>query len=179
MAKRCGNRRRALAKARSRVGTIENGWKITKFLGIGTKPGKQRSRFRCVCTVCGETSTRTWVQVRKYRCGECGLRRSVHRGRIGEAARIHLLRQIPQKLLRAPGAINAIVEIFGPLDRREVGVVLGIMEKGRELDSEMIRLIESRAMKKLRDNAPKELLELLKEKPDELRTVWQTLLDCS
>lgn len=177
--KPCGNRRRALAKARSRVGTVENGWEITKFLGISRKRGQQRSRFKCTCTVCGEVSKRTWVQVRKYRCGECGLRRSVHRGRIGESARVHLLRQIPQELLREPDAVNAIVEIFGPLERREVGVVLGIMEKGRELDSEMIRLIENRAMKKLRANAPKKLLQMLKDKPDEAPSVWQQLLDCS
>ena len=86
-----------------------------------------------------------------------------------------MLRQIPQELLLLPGAIEAVVDIFGPLSRAETGVVLGIMERGKEYNQESIRLIEVRAMAKFEKGAPEGLATAWRDKEPRRPSIWEEL----
>lgn len=172
--KPCGSSDR-LVQNLNKVGTVENGWKLVRYIGYTVEHSQRRARWLCHCVSCKNEVVRAWGGIKKHACGKCWKGSGARERRLAEGVRIHVLKKIPRRLLRKRDAIDAIVEVFGPLTRNETAVVMGRIDRGRPYSYERIRQIEARAIRKLKKRIPARLKESYKEREQRPPTIWEKI----
>jgi len=164
--RQCGNK--ILSRRLKLVGATENGWKI---LNVSRHAGtKGQTLWDVQCAGCGSKSSRVWQRITKTRCGKCY--RSVD---LYKKARMEALKDIPDEMFRLPDIVEAIVQVFGAMTRKEVGYVLGRQRGSAPYTAERIRQIEREALSKLYQEAGTDLKENYWSRQNRGLSVWDEL----
>ena len=162
-----------------RVGREVNGWKVVGLAGYRKDSRFNRAHFTVECMTCGKVCERTWGAIVRWGCGGCSrYRRSAAKvsGWNQIYARLCVMRALPRDVLLEPDAVDALIDVFGPMTSEEVAVLLGIMHRGKPYSKERIRQFERSALRKMKQGLPEDMRDLF-ENEDALVSGWGRFID--